>query len=165
MNSERRAVVCDVPLYAQHRTNLCWAYCIIMREEYLDHPDGGFASQDEADARARALSAATYEGKSRRRRYNHSGRVPADDAGVPASIDALVDLLEKHGPVFGIFHAWFWNHCVLVTGADADTDTVYVNDPHGHRLTMTWAQFLKGKGLSRLFRYRLLRIRVPRKSE
>lgn len=160
-----KAVRYDVPLYSQHKTNLCWAYCIIMREEYLGKPDGSFAPQSEADGRARDLSAATYEGKSRRRRYNHSGRVPADDAGIPADIGALVGLLGEHGPVYGIFHAWFWNHCVLVTGADADNDIVYVNDPHGHRLTLTWAQFLKGKGLSRLFRYRLLRIRVPRKSE
>ncbi len=157
----RSAILYRVPLYRQRLTNLCWAFCRIMLEEYRLKPDGAFMTQREAMKLARAMAAASYTGHNPLARYDHRGNTPSADAGTVASADALHALLAAHGPLYAIFKSRFAKHSIVVTGADPAAGTVSFNDPHGRQASLPFEDFVRGKGMSLFFRYRLLRVRIP----
>ncbi|MCQ2429377.1 MAG: hypothetical protein MJ192_03495 [Clostridia bacterium] len=157
----RPAILYIVPLYRQHMTNLCWAFCRIMLDEYRHKPDGAFLTQREAMKKARDMAAASYKGRNPLRRRNHLGSTPSADAGPVTTVDELYDLLKLHGPLYAIFGMRFGKHSIVVTGADPAAGTVSFNDPHGRQKTQSFPDFVRGKGMSLFFRYRLLKIRIP----
>lgn len=139
----------DVPVYAQGDTNLCWAFCQVMTEDFR----AGIAStNDQARNKAIAIAKSKYGedwdqgGFPTHCFYKNGNIVTATD------INSLVDLykaLVRNGPIYG----YYWDgvhgeeayaHLVVITGVDWTKGLVYTNNSQGFgiRGEQTYAQFL-----------------------
>jgi len=123
----------DVPLYNQGGTDLCWAFCQTMVEDFYA---GRVRTNDQAFERAVAISKSVYE---ERGEPWDQGGWPTNNADefnnpvVTYGIDTPFDLyvvLGESGPVYGHYHSELGgSHLILVTGVNLTKGLVYTNDP------------------------------------
>lgn len=143
----------SVPLYDQGNSNLCWAFCQIMIEDY----QAGINSQDEATAKAKEL-AISVNGEEHWNKGAWPTNCPEyNDFGTPISvpgIDSILDLylyLRNNGPIYAYYsnqHIKPPNeasaHLVVVTGVNLFRGIVYTNNPWGIEGEQNYLDFLHG---------------------
>ena len=151
-------IVYDVPVYSQGATNLCWAYCQVMREEYEKKcqlgADYSFISQADADARAIVLAEQRHQTVCAVF-YPDCSLEPAQHAGWPTNISSsstqqfytlptiqdLYTALEERGPLLltysetvessGKTASELVGHGVLATGVNLYSKKVLMVNPWG----------------------------------
>ncbi|MCI8526874.1 MAG: hypothetical protein HFF17_13375, partial [Oscillospiraceae bacterium] len=134
----------DVPLYSQGKTNLCWAYCQVMVEEFQSKIGGGqVKTQSEAEYRAIQIANSVNSvcWNSGNRPQNISQSIAAKDI---TSIDSLYEYLQN-GPIYaGFASSPEIGHIVVVTGVDLETGVVYTNNSWGICTEQTFSEFKYG---------------------
>ncbi len=137
----------DVPLYAQGDTNLCWAYCQTMVEDYCSNTE---RSQKNADERARDI-ATLVNGENdwnsagwptNCNQYNPNG-VPVFQKNIDSPL-MLCLALRLNGPIYAYYNDKDSAHLIVVTGFDYFNDIVYTNNPWGNTGEQTYNEFQNG---------------------
>ena len=143
-NSNNKRVISvvknDVPLYDQGETNLCWAYCMLMRESY---ETGNTITDESVDLEAKRLG----------KKYNG----PFWNAGLLyfrlgskrkiTNIETLHNYVYNYGPLYAAYSNYanvFSGHVVLVTGIDLETGIVYTNNPWDCQGAQSFEDFMNG---------------------
>ena len=139
----------DVPLYYQGKTNLCWAYCQVMIEDYKS---GTTKTQEQADKRAKEIAIEVNGADD----WNNGGwptncsfyNLKGDP--IPEFIDIysimeLYQLLRYNGPVYALYsESKTVSHMVVVTGINLFKKLVYTNNPWGISEEQSFQDFLLG---------------------
>ncbi len=158
----RPALIYDVPLYKQGLTNLCWAYCDLMIEDYNHNRTSSWWEQFKY-TRTRAID--TSEGHILP--WDHFGECNAlEDTYRPQTITELYDLLKKYGPVYARYENQFdQGHLIIVTGVDVGKNIVYTNNSHGVRGRQSFEEFQNGicrpKYMPKINQYKFDKILIP----
>ena len=140
----RPALIYEVPLYKQGSTNLCWAYCDLMMEDYRQNRTSSGREQF-IYTRIRAID--TYNSKKGHiLPWDHFGSCSAaEEKYHPETITELYDLLKEYGPVYARYVNQFnKGHLIIVTGIDVNKNIVYTNNSHGVRGQQTFEEFQNG---------------------
>jgi len=135
-----KIVAYDVPLYNQGNTNICWAYCQVMVEDYKS---GIIRTSTEADKRAYDI-AVEVNGQDNW----DSGNVPKTmgdlDIGL---VENISKQMRKYGPLVAIYYGYNEygevnaGHMVVITGVDVYRKIVYTNNPWGIKGKQSYREF------------------------
>ena len=127
----------DVPLYDQGDRNLCWAYSQIMVEDSLS---GTVSTQEEADARARALGEQQHGAEN----WNSPG-IPTNRGSNVGKSLLEIAIATLDGPVYARYdNANGVGHLVVITGVDLKNQTISINNPWGFSGEITYDEFSNG---------------------
>ncbi|MBP5753697.1 MAG: hypothetical protein J6W60_12715, partial [Treponema sp.] len=137
---ESRSILYDVPLYYQDTTNLCWAFCMVMRQSYYEG-----IILDEVPAH----DAAIVLGERYHPILGWDTALPFFMLGKKAKYNSIEDLyllLKDNGPLYVAYR--YKNikdgHVVLITGVDVDNGYVYTNNPWRVQGRQTESDFKRG---------------------
>ena len=137
-------LVYEVPLYKQGLTNLCWAYCDLMIDDYNQNRT---SSELEQFTYTRIRAIVTYDRKKEHiLPWDHFGSCSASEERYhPENIIELYDIIKEYGPVYARYVNQFdQGHLIVVTGVDVYKNIVYTNNPHGVRGEQTFEEFQNG---------------------
>lgn len=132
----------EVPIYNQGKTNLCWAYCQVMVEDYyakiIRVPSGAFKRAKEI--------AIQRHGEDN---WNKAGYPDNMKEAKCFTLLGLFLSLRKHGPLYASYGNYengerVGGHYVVITGVNLLKREVYTNNPWGYKGTQSFGEFLDG---------------------
>ena len=136
----------DVPLYNQNDSNLCWAFCQVMVEDYQNgviHSNSDATEMaieiaklyhntaDDWDKGGWPTNCAEYD----------SFDIPVFAEGID-SLQKLCNVLIQHGPIYAVYSREGTGHIVVVTGVDLLLGVVITNNPWGRSGAQAYDAFL-----------------------
>ena len=134
IGASQEGISTDVPLYAQGKSNLCWAFCQVMLDSYYS---GNSLAPHEAAEQAVSIAKSVYPDY-----WNQAGLpLNAERVGIPT-----LEELSELGPCYAGYSDGTNGHMVVVTKVDLETGLIYTNDPwdKGSRGVQTYDEFVNG---------------------
>ena len=132
-------VLYNVPLYNQGKTNLCWAYCQVMVEDFKA---GRVQSALAADSSAEKIAIKKH-GPVNWDKGADDLKKTLTTVEINCQADILY-LLKKHGPIYAGYKTETKGHLIVITGANLLTGQIYTNDPSGTSGVQSYNDFLDG---------------------